>query len=383
MLKVGDLNSGKKIVQISSAHHVFDNRIFNKISKSLASNGYNVDLIIQHEKDEVVDGINIVALPPAKKKTDRIIKIIPILFKKVINYPAGTIFHFHDPELLPIGLLLKLFGYKVIYDIHEDSVTAIEQKKYLPAIVKKTVIYVLRMFEAIAHKKLTTIIAEKYYKERFPEAFEVLNYPKLNWATNLIVERKSPDSLLYTGSVTEDRGAYLHAKILNHMDKSELSSISIVGSCSPYLYKELIDSIKGSKSRLKGNGSGKSVPFDEIVKAYNGKEWIAGLAIFPKTRHYAQKQLTKFFEYMAAGLPIIYTDFPAWKAFLEPLNVGIAVDPGDFSKIKETVLRLKQEDDLRKKMGENGRKAILDTYNWEKEEEKLLTLYSTLASGYN
>ncbi|MEO9884622.1 MAG: glycosyltransferase [Balneola sp.] len=377
------MSSLGKIVQLSTAHYAFDNRIFNKISKSLAFHGYDVDLIIQHDKNETIAGVNIIALPKAKKKIDRLLKVIPSLFKRVINYPPDTVFHFHDPELLPIGLLLKFFGYKVIYDIHEDSVTVIEQKKYLHPIIKKVVIKVLTGFEAIAHKKITTIIAEKYYIERFPDAFEVLNYPKLNWASDLIPERKSPDCLLYTGSITEDRGAYLHVEILNHMNKSELSGISIIGSCKPDLYSKLIGSIKGNKSRLKANGNGESVPFENIVRAYKESDWIAGLAIFPKTRHYAKKQLTKFFEYMAAGLPIIYTDFPAWKSFLEPLNVGIAVAPGDFSKIKEAVLRLRNENELRKQMGENGRKAILDIYNWEKEEEKLLTLYSTLTSGCN
>lgn len=370
-----------KVVQLSSAHYVFDNRIFNKISRSLVKSGYDVDLLIQHTQDEIVEGVNIIALPKVSGKLGRPLKVIPALLKKAIEYPPKTIFHFHDPELIPVGLLLKFFGYKVIYDIHEDVITDIEQKYYLSSIQKKISILVLKKLENEAHKKLTTIIAEKYYAERFPNAIEVLNYPTLGWVKDHIVERKSPDRLLYTGSITEDRGAYLHVGILNYLERNEIAGINLIGSCSPNLYRKLIKSIGKQVSRLTLNGDGKSVPFESIAESYFDTDWVAGLAIFPKTKHYSRKRLTKFFEYMAAGLPIIYTDFPSWKDFLEPLNVGIAVDPKDSVAIKKAILRLTKDDELRLQMSENGKKAVRNIYNWAKEEEKLLTLYNNLTKA--
>ncbi|MBO6621882.1 MAG: glycosyltransferase [Balneola sp.] len=370
-----------KVVQLSSVHYVFDNRIFNKISKSLVNHGYDVDLLIQHTKDEVVEGVNIIALPKVKGKLSRLFKVLPALFKKALEYPSKTIFHFHDPELIPVGLLLKFFGYKVIYDIHEDVITDIEQKYYLGPLQKKISTLVLKKIENEAHKKLITIIAETYYVERFPDAIEVLNYPTLNWAKDFDVDRESPNRVLYTGSITEDRGAFIHVNILNYMDENELSGINLIGSCNPALYKRLIESVGEEKSRLFMNGDGKSVPFKSIIKSYSKADWLAGLAIFPKTKHYSRKRLTKLFEYMAAGLPIIYTDFSAWKNFLEPLNVGIAVNPEDSTAIKQAILRLKTEDALRLQMSENGKKAVRNIYNWAKEEEKLLTLYNNLTKA--
>ena len=367
-----------KVVQLSSAHYVFDNRIFNKISKSLVNNGYDVDLLIQHTKDEVVDGVNVIALPKVSGKLGRPFKVIPSLFRKVIEYPSKTVFHFHDPELIPMGLLLNFFGYKVIYDIHEDSITDIEQKNYLNPLLKKISTIVLKKLESLAHKKLNTIIAEEYYSERFPEAIEVLNYPSLNWAKNFVVKRDSPDRLLYTGSITEDRGAYYHVSILNYVDESELSGVSLVGSCNPELFKKLIKNISKEERRLELNGDGKSVPFDKIIKSYSKADWLAGLAIFPKTRHYSRKRLTKFFEYMAAGLPIIYSDFPEWKAFLEPLNVGISVNPERPEEVVQAISSLKRSPELRTQMSNNGQKAVSLNYNWEREENKLFELYESL-----
>src|SRR5690625_6021755 len=57
--------------------------------------------------------------------------------------------------------------------------------------------------------------------------------------------------------------------------------------------------------------------------------WLAGIALFPPTEHYMKKELTKFFEYMNAGLPIICSHFPQWKTFIDKYNCGIAVDPYD------------------------------------------------------
>ena len=61
-----------KVVQLSSVHISSDTRIFHKICKSLVNNGYEVDLIIQHTKDEIVDGISIIALPIATNKIQRL-----------------------------------------------------------------------------------------------------------------------------------------------------------------------------------------------------------------------------------------------------------------------------------------------------------------------
>ncbi len=365
-----------KVVQLSSAHSNFDNRMFHKISKSLVSNGYDVDLIIQHDKDERVDGVNIKALPIAKKRADRLIKITPRLFLKCIAYPAGTIFHFHDPELIPVGLLLKLFGYQVIYDIHEDNATGVAQKGYLPAFLKKLVLSITVFFEDLAYKQLHTIIAEHYYEERFPRALKILNYPKLDWAKNLEIERKTPTDILYTGSITFDRGAANHINLLKYLESS--IKLKMIGVCHRSVYDQLIKMAGSNLSRLEIIGVSGFVTFDHIVEEYEKENWIAGIAVFPLTRFYEKKHLTKFFEYMAAGLPIIYSDSKHWKELLEPLKVGIPVNPENPKEAALAVQKLKDSPELRSQMAQNGRDAVFKFFNWETEERKLFKFYDSI-----
>src|SRR5690625_7556260 len=78
---------------------------------------------------------------------------------------------------------------------------------------------------------------------------------------------------------------------------------------------------------------------DLIEEMYLSKRWLAGIAIFPPTEHYKKKELTKFFEYMNAGLPIICSDFPVWKQFINKYECGITVDPYNETEIKNALDR--------------------------------------------
>src|SRR5690606_8325565 len=117
---------------------------------------------------------------------------------------------------------------------------------------------------------------------------------------------------------------------------------------------------------------------DEIEAMYHKYHWLAGIALFPPTEHYMKKELTKFFEYMNAGLPIICSNFPVWKKFVEKYECGIAVDPYDDEEIKKAINTLRNDPQLANKMGENGRKAVQEELNWFAEERKLLNWYEQL-----
>jgi glycosyltransferase involved in cell wall biosynthesis len=89
----------------------------------------------------------------------------------------------------------------------------------------------------------------------------------------------------------------------------------------------------------------------------------------------------KLFEYMAAGLPVIVSNFPLWKEIVEGNNCGLTVDPMAPREIARAIGYLIGHPDEAMKMGENGRKAVLEKYNWESEGKKLLEVYAKVISG--
>src|SRR5699024_10732847 len=89
----------------------------------------------------------------------------------------ADVYHIHDPELLLITSGLKKTGAKVIYDMHEDYYTSIMQKSYIPRLFRRTIAKFFSFYERLKAKDLEIVLAEKYYKEIFPEGLKVLNYP--------------------------------------------------------------------------------------------------------------------------------------------------------------------------------------------------------------
>jgi hypothetical protein len=52
------------------------------------------------------------------------------VYRKALKTDAD-IYHLHDPELMPLGLLLKLQRKKVIYDVHENLPKQISIKHWI------------------------------------------------------------------------------------------------------------------------------------------------------------------------------------------------------------------------------------------------------------
>jgi len=88
---------------------------------------------------------------------------------------------------------------------------------------------------------------------------------------------------------------------------------------------------------------------------------------------------TKMFEYMARGLPVVCSNFPLWAEIVGTADCGIAVDPRDPEAIADAIRRLDEDPALARRLGENGRQAGAERYNWEAELLKLEALYRRVA----
>src|SRR5512133_3327813 len=109
-----------KTCHLTSVHPLDDVRIFHKECISLAANDFNVTLLGFDEQpyEENRNGVNVISLfVPYKHRFQRLIRRTYAIYRKALEIDAD-LYHFHDPELLPVGLRLKRKGKIVIYDAH-------------------------------------------------------------------------------------------------------------------------------------------------------------------------------------------------------------------------------------------------------------------------
>lgn len=363
-----------RVVHLTTVHDPLDNRVFHRECRSLAAAGHEVVLLAPGEAT-AVEGIRVGGLPRYGNRLCRMSLGVARAFLEALATPAD-LYHFHDPELIPAGLLLRLLGKRVVYDIHEDNRTALREREYLPSWMRSPIAGTLGRVEEIASRCFHLVLAERYYADRFPRGEAVLNYvrfPALDEGRLAARPRAEHPRLIYTGNVKTYRGARHHARLLDHLPDAELF---LVGRCDPALAADL--RAGADPSRLHIEGAGGHVPHERIVSYYLRESWTAGLALFPPGPHTRRKELTKIFEYMAYGIPVLCSDFPNLRRIVEGAECGICVDPDREEEAARAARYLWENPEEARRMGERGREAARNAYNWDTQAEKLLRLYDAI-----
>ena len=366
-----------RVIHLTSVHPWNDNRIFHKECVSLAQKGFDVFLIAPATEKKVVNDVHIIPLSEVKSRLLRIL-VQPIrLFFKGMQL-EGDIYHFHDPELIPIALFLRLFRKNVIYDIHEDNISVIQARPSIPWLLRNLLVIIVRIVEWLAQKCMHIIIAESYYKRRFKNGLIIKNYPLVHNRINLNENNISvTNAIIYTGKITPIRGALIHSSIPGYVPGVE---VHMVGEHTSALREEMLNNTRHGRNKLLLMGTDDFVSPSIIQDYYSKHKWLAGLAIFPFSDHYKEKELTKFFEYMLNGIPIICSNFPVWNKLVEKEKCGLTVNPNDPQDIKEKIEYLLNNKEEAISMGARGRAAVLSKYNWESQEKKLIELYELIVS---
>ena len=372
--------SAAVVCHITTVHPPLDDRIFHRECLSLRQEGYEVHLIACHDRDECVDGVNIHSLPaPPNRLMRGLLWPWKALHKVLALRPAPVICHLHDPELLPIGQVLRLRGFKVIYDVHENVANQIRFKRYLPPILRVFLSQAYRFGEGILTSGIATLhvlrsISRNYRK---PKAI-VRNLPRVTDAPVACpLQASQRPRLIYVGGITRCRGALTMIQTAKELHLRGVDfELCLVGQMEDeHLAREIRDEVASAAISEKVCLLGR-VPFDQAMREVASSH--IGLCLLMPEPNYLNSLATKILEYMLSGLPVVASDFPVWKEFVTDTGAGIQVDVLSVKSIADAIQSLIEDPDRMRQMARRGMAAVRSKYCWEKEQHALLAFYRRL-----
>jgi len=353
-----------KVCHFTSAHKSDDIRIFVKECSSLASAGFDVYLVAQGV-DREENGVHVIGVGkmPENRK-NRMTKFVKKIYFKALEIDAD-IYHFHDPELLPYGLKLKKMGKRVIFDSHEDVPAQILDKTWIPLLLRRIISEVYKIYETFVVRKLDVVITAtehiaSAFENRAKKILVINNYPKLDdivFHNTSFLERAM--QICYAGGLNNIRGQRVMVEATMNTD----AKLVIAGPCDD----DYIQTTKGNFTYLG------LISREQVNELYGNSRM--GILLYQPAKNHFESQPIKMFEYMAAGLPFVASDFPLWKNIAEGNRCGLCVDPRNKEAVKEACNFIIRNPQKAEEMKKNGRKAVLEKYNWAIEEKKLKTLY--------
>lgn len=364
-----------KICHMTSVHSSKDPRIFFKECTSLAKAGYDVYLVAPGESREE-NGVHVIgvgAVPQSRYK--RMMAFSKKVYTMALALDAG-IYHLHDPELLPYVEKLKHHGKKVIFDSHENTLHQMSDKSWIPSLFRPVVStlytkFARRRFSLCdALISVTPHIVEELRSVN-PNTWIITNYPIC--CEPLQKEERGGFSFCFTGGIEEQ---WSHGQIVTAISGIEDVEYTLCG-IPDASYLRLLQTLDGWK-HVHYLGM---VTHNEALSVQ--RRSYAGIGLLKQSSNTDGSNgsigNTKIFEYMMSGIPVICTNFASWREIVDKWHCGIYVDPNDVDAIATAIRYLCDHPDEAQQMGQNGRRAVEEEYNWSSQEMTLLERYGEIA----
>jgi hypothetical protein len=366
---------GATVAHVSTVHPAFDIRIFHKECRSLAHAGFDVSLVVCHDRNETVDRIRVAALPRTRGRLARIFVLGPLALLQALRSGA-RICHLHDPELVPIGLLLKLAGRAVIYDAHEDLPRQIMSKHWIRPRLRALMARVSERVEDFSVARFDAVIAAtpligRRFLAHNPNTVVVNNFPLASEFPDIPCWAERERAVCYLGGISRERGIGDIVRAMEEVD----AVLHLAGTVSPPAYLQELQGMPGWE-KVRFHGLLDRVQVFELLRRSR-----VGLVCLHPEPNYIESQPIKLYEYWSAGVPVVASNFPSWQELIVGNEAGLCVDPGDTTQIARALRLLLEDEDVAVRMGQNGLRLVRAELNWTNEEAKLVGVYHRLATA--
>ena len=367
------------VAQVTTAHRADDVRIFRKHATTLAAEGYRVVLIHPGSETAEHEGVRLMGTSLSGSRAFRFFLGGWRSFRLARRCNA-LVFHFHDPDLLPWGLLWRATGGVAIYDVHEDVPLDIMRKEWIPRPLRPMVSWVVRYIEEWIAARLDAVVAATpAIARRFEprRTWLVRNCPRGGDSGIAGVVREDPEvaTFVYAGLLSFDRGLGDIVSASKAVARDVPVRLVLAGPIGIGERQFVVESsVDGEAIEYLGVLSG-----PEVSRLYSRA--TAGLHFVEPQPQFLESIPVKVLEYMRAGIPFVISEFPLWKEMLAESQGGYFVPPGDVAALERVMREIVADPAEARRRGGRGRDAADRAFRWEVEAVRLLECYDRVAPG--
>jgi glycosyltransferase involved in cell wall biosynthesis len=374
-----------KVCHFASVHTTTDTRVFHRECTSLAK-FFDVTFIGIGNKSGLMNNVNVIAVPKPSNRIYRLLfttwKVFFLAWKQ-----HADIYHIHDAELIPFAFLFALRGKKVIYDIHENTYEDIMRKPWILDSFRWVLGLLFKTLEWLSAQSMYTIlvIAKPEFAKKFITRKRVIiqNFADFEQFNSYRITQRQAivaNNLFYIGTVYDYYYDLIPIIKALHILKQQGKIIHFhcVGYKGRYVDTVLskLPEYEELKEQLHFYGYLNTTEGYEISKTCK-----VGLCLKNQPEEILLSHERKFFEYMAAGLPVLACNYHIYKEIIDTHQIGKYVTIDDATAISAALDELFFTTQKLDMYAANGVDAAELTFNWHAEETKLVDLYNNMANA--
>jgi glycosyltransferase involved in cell wall biosynthesis len=375
---------GISVCHLSPVKGRLDARTYNMEILPAVKHGVRAALVGPHGTEHHETGLDVVPLTGGRSRLSRFFTSPAIAF--FARRQPARIYHLHNPEMIPAGLLLKLLFRKVVvYDTQEDFAAMMLTKPYLPPRLRGLMGKAVHVAERVAANLFDGFMTADSGTMRAlahsgkSKKLVFYNLPNLEFFTNLKPTPKRFD-LVYRGGLSERAGTFVLLDALQLLRRRGILARTLLfGYTDDRAARSTILDRVGRMNLTSQVFLHGRVRHDEMAHTLSqARISVSPLMAIPKFMHNIP---VKVFESWACGLPVISSDLPPIRPFFRDGEFGLLVPPGDSSALAAAIEDLLKNPSRAEQMGRAGRKAVFERCNNKREIHKLISFYTKVLGG--
>jgi len=380
-----DEGAGISVCHLSPVKGRLDARTYNMEILPAVKCGVRAALVGPHGTERHETGLDVVPLTGGRSRWSRFLTSPAIAF--FARRQPARIYHLHNPEMIPAGLLLKLlFRKTVVYDTQEDFAAMMLTKAYLPLPLRGLMGKAVHIAERLAANLFDGFVTADSGTMRSlahsgkSKKLVFYNLPNLEFFANIKPMPKRFD-LVYRGGLSERAGTFVLLEALQILRRRGILARALLfGYADDQHVRASIMRRIGRMNLASQVFMHGRVPHAQMAETLSqARISISPLMAIPKFMHNIP---VKVFESWACGLPVISSDLPPIRPFFRDGEFGLLFPPGDPQALANAIEDLLKNPSRAEQMGRAGRQAVFERCNNKREIHKLISFYSKVLGGH-